>query len=63
MIYAYGDKGELGLIQPTPDGMELISRCDVELGTEQHWAHLVIKDGVLYCRHGDTVIAYDIKKK
>ncbi|MCF8373173.1 MAG: PQQ-like beta-propeller repeat protein [Bacteroidales bacterium] len=63
MIYAYGDKGELGLIQPSPEGMKLISQCDVELGTEQHWAHLVIKDGILYCRHGDTVIAYDIKKK
>ncbi len=62
MIYAYGDKGELGLIKPSPAGMELISKCKVELGTEQHWAHLVIHNGVLYCRHGDTIIAYNIKE-
>ena len=63
MIYVYGDRGELGLIKPSAEGFELISKCDVELGSEQHWAHLVIDNGVLYCRHGDTVIAYDIKAK
>lgn len=63
MLYVYGDKGELGLIKPSPEGLELISKFDVDLGSQQHWAHLVIDNGVLYCRHGDTIIAYDIKNK
>ncbi len=63
MLYCYGDKGELGLMQPSAQGFELISKCKVEAGTNQHWAHLVIKDGVLYVRHGDAVIAYKVSSK
>jgi outer membrane protein assembly factor BamB len=63
MFYCYGDKGEIGLMKPTANGFEFVSKCSVDEGTNQHWAHLVIKDGVLYVRHGDSVIAYNIKSK
>jgi len=31
------------------------------LGTGNHWAHPVINNGVLYFRHGDALMACQIK--
>jgi outer membrane protein assembly factor BamB len=60
MLYCYTQKGELALIKPSPKGFSLISKTKVALGSEQHWAHPVIYDGVLYVRHGKALIAYKI---
>lgn len=61
MLYLYSDRGELALVEATPEGFNLISETDVELGTAQHWSHPVIHNGRLYLRHGETLIAYKIK--
>jgi len=61
MLYCYGEKGEMALVKPNPQKFEIISRFPVTLGTEQHWAHPVIFRGVLFVRHGDTLMAYKIK--
>jgi len=61
MLYVYSDKGEMALVKPNPDKFELISIFNVTLGTNQHWAHPVIHDGVLYIRHGDALMAYKVK--
>jgi len=34
---------------------------DSPLGNDQHWARPVIANGVLYIRHGDALMAYDIR--
>jgi len=60
MLYCYSDRGELGLAKATPEGFNLSGKTRVELGTAQHWSHPVIKDGLLYLRHGDVLIAYKI---
>ena len=62
MLYCYSDKGTMNLVKPNPDQFELISSFDVTLGTEPHWAHPVIHEGVLYLRHGDALMAYKIKQ-
>jgi len=31
------------------------------LGTDQHWAHPVIHEGVMYIRHGNALMAYKVK--
>lgn len=62
MLYGYSDRGELGLIEATPAGFNLVSKTRVELGSGQHWAHPVIHNGRLYLRHGNTLIAYKIKE-
>jgi outer membrane protein assembly factor BamB len=62
MLYCYTQKGELALVKPTPDGWMVVSKTKVSLGSEQHWAHPVIYDGVLYVRHGKALIAYDVGK-
>ena len=62
LLYCYSDTGELGLMKITSSGFELISKFRITLGSEQHWAHPVINNGIIYVRHGNTLMAYDIKK-
>ncbi len=62
MLYAYTQRGELALIEPLKGSFRLVSQTPIELGSEQHWAHLVIDNGILYVRHGNALMAYDIKK-
>ena len=62
LIYHYSDNGKVGLIRPDPEKFDLISSFQITAGTMQHWAHLVISDGILYARHGDTLLAYDIRQ-
>jgi glycosyltransferase involved in cell wall biosynthesis len=45
------------------NGFNLISKFRIVNGTEQHWAHPVIHNGVLYVRHGNALMAFDIRKK
>ncbi len=61
MIYAYTQRGELALLEPLSGSFRVVSQIPVELGSEQHWAHLVINNGILYVRHGNALMAYDIK--
>ena len=61
MLYCYSEKGELALVPATTQGFNIASKTKVELGTAQHWAHLVINNGKLFVRHGKSLIAYKIK--
>jgi hypothetical protein len=35
----------------------------VNAGTKEHFSHPVIHMGVLYIRHGNVLMAYDIREK
>jgi outer membrane protein assembly factor BamB len=60
LAYCYSEKGALGLARMAPDGFQLLSEFDVELGEGVHWAHPSIADGRLYIRHGNVLIAFDV---
>ena len=62
MLYTYDESGEVALIEPTLAGFKKISGFKVPYGTAQHWAHLVIENGRLYIRHGNSLMVYDIRK-
>ena len=62
MLYLYSDNGEVVLAQPTSTGFTRVSSFKVPFGSAQHWAHLVIKDGRMYVRHGNSLMVYSIKK-
>ena len=62
MLYCYGENGELALLQPLANSFSKVSAFLVPYGADQHWAHLVIKNGRLYVRHGNSLMVYDIKK-
>jgi outer membrane protein assembly factor BamB len=63
LLYVYTEKGEIALLEPLDGSFKIISRAPIKLGSDWHWAHPVIKNGVLYVRHGTALMAFDIKKK
>ena len=63
MLYVYSYNGNMYLVKPNPNQLEIVSQFTVTLGTNQHWAHPVIHEGVLYIRHGDALMAYKIKSR
>jgi len=62
LLYCYSDTGELGLMELNDKGFSVKSKFKITLGTDQHWAHPVIDKGILYVRHGKSLMAYSIKK-
>ena len=64
MLYCYEEKtGNVGLVRPDPEKFDLVSSFVVPLGKGPCWAHPMIRDGILYLRRGDVLMAYDIRKK
>ncbi len=63
MLYCYTEKGMVGLVKPDNGKMELISSFKMPVGTKEFFTIPVISDGVLYMRHGNSMLAYDIRKK
>lgn len=62
MLYCYEErKGNLALVKPGTEGFEVVSSIEIEKGSGQHWAHPVIENGILYMRHGDVLMAYNIR--
>ncbi len=61
MLYVYGEDGTMRLVKPSPEAFRPVSQFAVTQGKDQHWAHPTIANGRLYIRHGDALMAYDIK--
>lgn len=62
MFYCYTEReGEVALVDANPQKFEVISKFKISLGSREHWARPVIHRGVLYIRHGEALMAYDIK--
>jgi outer membrane protein assembly factor BamB len=61
LFYCYTTGGEMALVNADSSSFNIISKFDVKYGTDQHWAHPVIHNGILYIRHGDALMAYDIR--
>jgi hypothetical protein len=61
MLYCYEEKtGNMALVKATPEDFSIVSSFKVPLGKGPCWAHPTIKDGVLYVRHGNALMAYKI---
>ncbi len=63
-LYIYEEKdGNVGLLNVDPEKFDLVSSFQVTQGksSDPFWAHPVIKDGILYIRHSNALMAYDIK--
>lgn len=65
MLYVYEgpQSGVVSLVKASPTGFERTGKFTLDEGTDQHWAHPTIVNGRLYIRHGDALIAYDIREK
>ncbi len=63
LLYAYNEKGNVGIIKPDPENFEIISEFKIDKGAGPHWAHPYIGEGKLLIRHGDVLMVYDIEEK
>jgi outer membrane protein assembly factor BamB len=65
MLYIYDEKrGNVGLLKANPEKFDLVSSFKITQGNAgPYWAHPVIHNGVLYIRHTNALMAYDIKAK
>jgi len=61
MLYVYGQDSTMRLVKPSREAFTPVSQFAVTQGTDQHWAHPTIANGRLFIRHGDALMAYDIK--
>jgi len=60
MLYYYNQRGDMKLIRCDEGELEEISSFRIKKGTMNHFSHPVIHRGVLYQRHGESLMAYDI---
>jgi outer membrane protein assembly factor BamB len=61
MFYCYSEKGEIALVSANPSEFNVISKFMVPLGADQHWSHPVLRQGKMYVRHGNALMAYNVK--
>jgi outer membrane protein assembly factor BamB len=63
LLYIFEEKsGHVGLLNPDPAKMDVISEFQVTKGTGPYWSHPMINNGRLYVRHGDYMAVYALKK-
>ncbi|HCT30184.1 MAG TPA: hypothetical protein DIW31_05510 [Bacteroidales bacterium] len=63
LLYLYNERGQVGLFKPNGPKLEQISAFKLTQGTKAHYAHPVILNGIMYIRHGKSLLAFDIKNK
>ena len=63
LFYCYSEDGQVALVKMTPDTFKIISKFNVPLGTDQHWAHPVIHNKRMYIRHGNALMVYNISNE
>ncbi len=62
-LYVLDEQGHVGLIQPTAEKLEIVSRFSLTSERlRDAWAHPVLLDGRLYLRYHDTLWCYDVKQ-
>jgi outer membrane protein assembly factor BamB len=60
LLYIYTLRGELALVKPDPEKLNVISRTKVTHGSGLYLSQPVIHQGILYVRHGNAMIAYSV---
>ena len=65
LLYIYDEKkGNVGIIKRNTEKFDLVSSFQITLGVAgPFWAHPVIHNGILYIRHTNALMAYDINAK
>jgi outer membrane protein assembly factor BamB len=62
MLYLFEEKsGHVALAKPDPSKLDIVSEFQVKKGEGPFWAHPVINKGRLFIRHGDVLMAYQVK--
>jgi hypothetical protein len=51
-------KGNMGILEATPEAFQLSTEFSVEHGNGPHWSHPSVYEGKLYLRHGKSLLVY-----
>jgi hypothetical protein len=62
LIFRY-DRGEVLLIEATPEAMKIKGRFEAHEDEGPAWPHPVIHEGRLYLRHGNSLFCYDLRRR
>lgn len=61
MLYCYEERrGIVALVRPNPEKFDIVSQFRITKGEGPHWSHPVIHNGILYIRHGNALMTYNI---
>jgi outer membrane protein assembly factor BamB len=60
LVFRY-DRGEVVLIEATPQGLRIKGKFLPPKGAGPAWPHPVIHEGKLYLRHADLLLCYDLR--
>jgi len=63
MLYYYNWGGELSLLGCNNGSLQKQGAFKIKRGSKEHFSHPVIKNGILYQRRGDVLMAFDIRAK
>jgi outer membrane protein assembly factor BamB len=64
LLYVYDEKsGFVGLVKPSTNKFDLVNNFKISKGSGPYRAYLVIHNGILYIRHGITLMAFDIRNR
>lgn len=62
LLYCYEERsGHVALVQPDAGDFKIISTFKVNAGEGPYWAHPSIYNKMLFIRHGNVLLIYDIK--
>jgi outer membrane protein assembly factor BamB len=62
-LFYYNQRGQLSLVSYNSGKMKQENVFRITRGSKEHFSHPVIKNGILYQRHGDSLMAFDIRNK
>ncbi|HUS86497.1 MAG TPA: PQQ-binding-like beta-propeller repeat protein [Bacteroidales bacterium] len=62
MLYYYSQKGTMYLLGYDNGKIHEVSSFRITKGSREHFSHPVINKGILYQRHGDVLVAFDIRR-
>jgi outer membrane protein assembly factor BamB len=63
MLYFYEERsGHVALVKPDTSDLKVVSTFQMKEGEGPHWAHPSIYNKMLFVRHGNVLMVYDIKK-
>jgi len=60
MLIAYNQRGQVGLISYDGGKMKLAGSFRITKGTKEHFSHPVYYEGILFIRHGDVLLAFNL---
>ena len=62
LLYLYEEKrGNVALVKPSPEKLEVVSSFRITDGSGPHWAHPFIGDRKLLIRHGEVLMVFNIQ--